>query len=317
MIFIVGVGRSGTSLLQSMFAAHPQVTCLPETSFFRRYVVSGKLESQYSSGDTSSLINSLSNDDFFYRLNLDAKSQIMQSLDSNVSLDLEIYKKIVLTSQSKNTYWFVDKDPRLIEYLPVIAAAFPSAKIINIIRDPRDVLLSKKKAAWSKKGHIWKHVFANRVQLSFSEVWGSTLFGANYIEIIYEDLISSPREQLEGVCESINLPFDDCMLSFGEAAKKLVTEKELSWKKETFGPLLSDNKDKWRGGLTQREICLTELSCGDAFLTGNYIKGGNIKKLSWQDKCWLLTGLSVIFLMDVPYRIFRNFTVNRARKRIV
>jgi len=38
MIFIVGVGRSGTSLLQSMLNAHPEIVSTPETHFLRKYV---------------------------------------------------------------------------------------------------------------------------------------------------------------------------------------------------------------------------------------------------------------------------------------
>ena len=48
-IFIVGVGRSGTSLLQSMFASHPEVKFIPETAFIRRYVLNGELEYQFKS----------------------------------------------------------------------------------------------------------------------------------------------------------------------------------------------------------------------------------------------------------------------------
>ena len=47
-LLIVGVGRSGTSLLQSMLAAHSGIVMMPETSFIRRYLIrdlwSGKLD---------------------------------------------------------------------------------------------------------------------------------------------------------------------------------------------------------------------------------------------------------------------------------
>ena len=42
-LFIVGVGRSGTSLLQSMMAAHSKIVMMPETSFVRRYLVTSLL----------------------------------------------------------------------------------------------------------------------------------------------------------------------------------------------------------------------------------------------------------------------------------
>ena len=194
---------------------------------------------------------------------------------------------------------------------------FPTAKIINIIRDPRDVLLSKKKAAWSQEGHIWKHVFANRVQLKLGRVTGISDFGPNYHEVLYEQLIAAPEEVLSCLCEAIGIVFDNTMLTFGDAARKLVSETEVSWKKETFGPVLSENKEKWRTGLKPREIVLTELCCKQAFQAGNYLRTARSQKLSLFDLFWVLFGVTVIFLLDWPYRLYRNFKVRQACKRII
>ena len=46
----------------------------------------------------------------------------------------------------KNKYWVGDKDPRLTEFLPIVKSLYSMAIVVNIIRDPRDVLVSKKQA---------------------------------------------------------------------------------------------------------------------------------------------------------------------------
>ncbi len=188
--------------------------------------------------------------------------------------------------------------------------------MINIIRDPRDVLVSKKKAAWSRRGHVWKHIFANRVQLKLGVVSGPKVLGPHYHEVIYEELIADPERVLRELCANIGLPFDSAMLDFGDAAKKLVSKEEVSWKKETFGPLLSDNKEKWREGLSAREIVLTELCCRQAFRIGGYQFDSGSKSLSLRDRLWVLAGAAAIMLMDWPYRLYRNYSVKRACKRL-
>ena len=68
-----------------------------------------------------------------------------------------------------------DKDPRCIEFLPLLARHWPAAHVVHVIRDPRAVLASKKKAAWSRHRSVVTHVFANRVQLRAGRCDGQRL----------------------------------------------------------------------------------------------------------------------------------------------
>jgi hypothetical protein len=315
VVFIVGVGRSGTSLLQSMFAAHPAIAYMPETGFFRKYVARGALAKLYRSGGQAAVVQRLVEDESFARSELDAAALVACAISLGGQLDKAVYNQMVEAQRAEGIGWVGDKDPRLIEFLPLVAESFPEAVIVNIIRDPRDVLLSKKKAAWSSRGHVWKHIFANRVQLALGRFWGPYLFGANYHEIVYEELIDSPNVVLSKVCDRMGLPFDDGMLSFGGAAKRLVSDSELSWKKETFGPLLTENKEKWKAELPPREAALTELCCKEALEVGGYRLYNRNHQLSLWNKVWLLAGRVVITLADRPYRLYRDLRVKRACKK--
>lgn len=298
-----------------MLAAHPMVAYLPETAFLRRYVVAGVLASLYAVDGEEAVIRRLFEDESFSRLRLDATQLVRRALEAGGLLDVAIYRKILAIQRQDDCLWVGDKDPRLIEFLPFVAKLFPEATVINIIRDPRDVLLSKKKAAWSCEGHVWKHVFANRVQLKLGRINGPRFF-RDYHEVIYEKLITSPREVLFGLCDRIGLPFDESMLSFGEAARKLVAQSEISWKKETFGPILADEKGKWKNGLSDREIYLTELCCKEAFRVGGYMLDNRNRQLSWLDRLWVFAGAAVICLADWPYRLFRTYRLKQACKRV-
>lgn len=313
-LFVVGVGRSGTSLLQSMFAANPSMVFMPETAFVRRYLATGCLGRLHDKQGKSAVIECLSNDEAFSRSRLDISELDRSVFEPGQSLELSIYRQMIQAHTTTDTSWVGDKDPRMIEFLPLLSSLFSNPTVVHIIRDPRDVLLSKKKAAWSRKGHVWKHIFANRVQLKLGRMSGQRVLGLNYHEVIYEDLISSPHRVLSTLCEEIGLPFHDAMLAFGEAAKKLVSESELSWKKETIGPLLPENKEKWKAGLDDREIVLTEICCQEAFRVGGYRLDDRKPRLSVFDKLWIVSGAAVIFVADWPYRLFRNYRVWRACK---
>lgn len=316
-LFVVGVGRSGTSLLQSMLASNGAVCYLPETSFVRRYLASGLLGKLYARGGLSAVRDQLLDDSLLERLNVDLGTFLSDFDNKNEVSDSHLYLHLAETVCGKEVEWIGDKDPRLIEFLPLISKLAPEASIINVIRDPRDILLSKKKAAWSKSGHVWKHIFANRVQLKMGIEQGLRHFGSNYHEVIYEELIGDPGEVLRKLCEGMGLPFDAKMLQFGDAAKKLIAVDELSWKKETCGPLLSDNKEKWKSGLSAREIKITELCCGQAFKVANYRYNSKVQKLSLIDRIWVLSGTFLIRIMDRPYQLCRKIQVKRACKRMM
>lgn len=281
-LFIVGVGRSGTSLLQSMLAAHSQLSFLPETAFIRKFIVRKKIQSTVIKKGSSFAKELVARDETLSRVDFNFNNFIDSTKDN---IDLECYLAMQGQEMERSgKLRFGDKDPRLIEYLPTVKLCFPDAYIVNIVRDPRDVLSSKKKAAWSAGRSLLFYTFANRVQLKIARLLGRKLFGERYIEIIYEDLISEPEVNLKNLCTKLNLSFEPELLEFGEQAKKLVSDSEISWKKETFGPLLSNNFNKWKKQLNKNEIALTELSCSDAFAIGGYEKSETINELPFVSK---------------------------------
>jgi len=316
LLFIVGVGRSGTSLLQSMFAAHPKVACLPETAFLRRMVSCGILQSVYENQGKQAVVQALEKDEYFCRTGIDADDLIAKALARGGLLDADLYLQMLASYTCGNKIWVGDKDPRAIEYLPLLKTLCPDVHVIHMIRDPRDVLISKKKAYWSRKGHVWKHVFANRVQFRTGRKLGPELFGARYHEVCYEDLLSSPQKVLRELCKKLGIAYDERMLAFGIAAKKLVSEKELSWKKETFGPLLTKNKEKWKTDLPFREIKLSELCCRRSMTRGGYKPDEQRHVSGFWDRLWIQAVRLVIVLATRPYMLYRDLRVKRACRRM-
>ena len=274
MVFVVGVGRSGTSLLQAMLNAHPDICFPPETAFLRRFLGKPILENCFKRGGVEAVMALLKADERVGRLGLGEPQTraIVESADRNAfgrSVYLELLK--AYARHRNKTRFLGDKDPRCIEHIPLIQKLFPAAFLIHILRDPRDVLASKKKAAWSRDRSSYYHLFANKVQFAMGRKQGPRLLGNRYLEVRYEDLIQDPEKALTSICRMLDTPFSSQMLAFSESGKTLVSERELSWKKETLGPLLKQNRNKWKDQLSPWETVLAERLCRQAMATGRYM----------------------------------------------
>ena len=124
-----------------------------------------------------------------------------------------------------------------------LKAAFPSARFIHIIRDPRDYCLSNRKT-WGKS--ILRAAEAWRESVTSACAAGREL-GADYIEVHYEALLDEPEATLRPVCSFLGCPFDPAMLQLSAPSENLGDTKNVA-------RIVTDNKRKYRAELSEREI---------------------------------------------------------------
>jgi len=271
-VVVCGVGRSGTSLLQSMLNAHPGLCLPPETHFFRRYVADAAARRRWERVGTSALQAALDSDEHFARAGIPAAELL--NPETGRGLDTaRVYRRLLQRVATREKAGLVgDKDPRSLDCLAAWKREFPDARIVHMIRDPRDVLLSRTKAEWSAGRPWWAHLLICKEQLRRGRALGRRLYGDAYLEVRYEDLLADPRAELERICKHIELEFDPCMLDFAASAERLVDSSEMSWKKETLGPLLVSNTNKWRTGLSTFQVRLTERISRESFRELGYVQ---------------------------------------------
>ena len=271
-VVICGVGRSGTSLLQSMLNAHPELCFPPETHFFRRYVATARVRRRWERLGATALQAVLDSDEDFLRAGLDAESLLRPESGRGLNTARVFRRLLKRVAARAGKSRVGDKDPRSLDHLAAWKREFPAARVVHVIRDPRDVLLSRTKAAWSAGRPWWAHVMICKEQLRRGRKLGRQLFGEAYLEVRYERLIADPDAVLRRICEHIDVSFDACMLEFGESAKQLVDGREMSWKKETLGPLLSNNMEKWRTELSGFQVRMTERVVRECFHDLGYVE---------------------------------------------
>ncbi|MBI1222779.1 MAG: hypothetical protein GC180_09275 [Bacteroidetes bacterium] len=264
-IFIFGVGRSGTSLLQSMLNAHPDIAFLPETHFFRKYII----KQAFNGLTREEILSLLREDDDFKRAKI-SEVQISDNLpDDELESEMSWFNALAKAYlDEKQKHHLGDKDPRNMDFVSELKHFFPDARVIHLMRDPRDVVLSRTKADWSKSWPFFLHAYIYRAQMPRGRRLGKKYFGEAYLELNYETLIGNAEETLKQICVHVGVDYDPAMLAFSESAKELVSAHEVSWKKETFGPLLTSNTRKWEKEFSDYQIAMIQKVNGFIFKNG-------------------------------------------------
>lgn len=262
LLFITGVGRSGTSLLQSMLNAHPEVNIPPETHFFKRYILPNLLKNQWP--DTSQL----KDDKYLKRLPETSRHQLIRSLSGERG-DLSKAFTSFLAGDGPHAV-IGDKDTEYMRYLPHLKKVYPDSFLLHIKRDPRDVIASRKKAEWSKNRSVEFHAAEYQYYIKKLCREGPELFTRRYFELKYEDLLHHPQNTLQPVLTELGLNFSENMLDFQNNSKNLVAQDEKAWKQNLNKPLLTNNFDKWMQELTEKEVGIIQSGLEDYFRANNY-----------------------------------------------
>jgi len=267
-IFLFGVGRSGTTLLQTIINAHPKMGMLPENHFLLNFYLPtiGKNPTPF---DRDKALK----DEEFCRIPERLRKPLK---DQNFESATKFYYELLKEFAAENKLELAgDKDPEHINYLPHIFKEFPKAKFIHIVRDPRDVILSRKKSDWGKKYPILWHIVEYYHQFSKAEEFGKN--NSQFFQIKYEDLLINPKLSLEKLCGFLNVPFDEAMLNHHQKENNLFSSKEDTWKQNVKKPILKDNFNKWKKNISNKTLKLNEYLLWDLSVFKIYDKNFKTK----------------------------------------
>ena len=217
--FVVGVARSGTTLLRLMLDAHPRMAIPPETHFIPKLVKA--LEEQ--PGDPHEVAFELITThrrwpDF--GLDADELRERFDRIDPLTAGDaMRGFYGLYAEHQGKPRWG--DKSPSYVRRMRRVASALPEAHFIHLVRDGRDAALSQVEVD-----------FGAETVAEAAEQWADGIAKArrqakrvdHYMELRYEDLVAEPEPGLQRVCEFIDLEWDPVMLAYHEGAERRMAE---------------------------------------------------------------------------------------------
>ncbi len=193
IIFIIGLPRSGTTLLEQILAAHSKIS---------------------SGGETNCMTIALSK----YGAEASRLTSLNELTEQRKQLqNIYHHYKHLLNEKYSSTNLIIDKTLNLNHQLGIIQQVFPNAIFIKINRDPKTTAWScfrtffSSGLSWSYDLDNIKHFFQYEDKL-FTH-W-RTLFSDNILEISYEDLIAAPQKVIEQCCIHIGVDFEENMLQF-------------------------------------------------------------------------------------------------------
>lgn len=276
-VFVVGNSRSGTTMLGSMLNQNSKIYRFEELHFFEYKWSPTQMGQEITAEAAKSLLGHL----FFLERENGLFLTDMNSLENyhkDVEHVIEALEGVLTAEDVFKAFLFYETNqqkkqipceqtPKNLYYINEIKQIFPKVKVINMMRDPRDVLLSQKNKWKVKKLGVsvipYKEVIRSWVNYHpfvISKLWNSSV--KQYIKhsnddlvinIKFEDLLSDPKQVVMEICEHIGIAYEDTMLDIPQIGSSTVVSDV---KKRGID---ISRKSGWkRGGLTNEELYICQ-----------------------------------------------------------
>jgi hypothetical protein len=315
VFFIVGRARSGTTWLRGMLNSHPEILCWGEGRFFERNFELRDLEQSRLTNITPNSLSGAILESRRLRAWIEravwAKGKDTdEHLNNLTRLAINYFLAEQLSKTRKRIVG--DKTPFVsAEVFEEIAAIYPEARVIHIIRDGRDATVSLMHHMWSHakdEGGIYdlepeelerRDAYRNGSQVALAESlftserlnslasdWstgvskaiedGPALLGDNYTEVRYEDLLERPVEEVRRLLEFLGADADE------ETVERLVEksgfERESNRKRgqeDSSSRLRRGIAGDWKNVFTGEDKRIFKEVAGDLLIKLGYEKDRN------------------------------------------
>ncbi|MEZ6063489.1 MAG: sulfotransferase [Planctomycetaceae bacterium] len=222
--FVVGVGRSGTTLLRLMLNSHPRLAIPYEGHFIPRYIAeSSRFGALTEKANRRRLLEEILNEPMVRKWDhvWDA-DDLLERSEHNPTLSGIVAALYEQYADAKGKPRWGDKS-EYIDGIPGISRLFPTAKFIHIVRDGRDVANSVLRLPWGPNDLIAAATWWN------DYVWvcrrmGQILGPDRYMEVRFEDLLSDPEAILSEVCLFLGEDFSREMLEYHRRQKSEIPD---------------------------------------------------------------------------------------------
>jgi protein-tyrosine sulfotransferase len=304
MAFILGLGRSGTTLLQGMLDAHPNVVAPPESKFILLLYPRFHHIKKWDEKDIHDFVEALYIDPLFGKLWAIDKVKLLQDMLSiKEYADYAMLCKLVcynMRENKENVTLLTFKVPLYTIFLSKLKKIFPDARFVHLVRDPRDNLYSH-----IKSYNIGDHLFVNQQWVGFNSLVekNKQMQPSKYFTIYYEEMVKEPENILKSLSGFLGITYNSSMLQQklgeykNESEFKMVHESLLS-------PVNTSNVGKWKNKLSPQDIVIAEA------ITGKLAKSKYGYEMNAESNSVRVSKLGIIRSKYV-YLLWKRFTLFR------
>jgi hypothetical protein len=214
-LFVLGVRRSGTTLLRVMLDRSPELA-IPDESYFIPQIADrhrGRIDVEAFLDDLRRLPTLRE-----WGVSLDAIARRLQpgaTLSAGIAAVYEAY------AEARGKRRWGDKTPMYMQHLRLVERLFPDAIYVHLIRDGRDAALSFLSVSPGIMTETWAHPrnaagFACqwRTEVLCARALGRRAGERRYLEVRYEELVAEPEAVLRRICDFAGLRFEPAMLEY-------------------------------------------------------------------------------------------------------
>ncbi|HEU4889401.1 MAG TPA: sulfotransferase [Thermoanaerobaculia bacterium] len=278
MFFIVGRGRSGTTLVSTYLNAVPGIAIAPESLFIMN------LRRVYGSGElTPARLNDFCRDVFLeqrmrnWAFGERELTEYIQARHQRQPIrDYAELCRLVYETQAHYTgvpapVLVGDKNPHYSLFMPVLAELYPDALFIHVVRDPRANVVSYRRV---KFDYSDPGILAGRWNIyNQSILYSAEALGRRYFQIRFEDFVRDPNGTVAALVDFLgfSLPLQNDRPEAGRQVAAHIAEKP--WHPKLGNTLDPGVIDEWREQLRPEHAHIVERACADLMKRFGYETG--------------------------------------------
>lgn len=264
-IWICGHRKSGTTLLSNLFDDHPLIASYGADLklIYAVYDAFDKLEIS----EIKNRIETLFLDDRIETENLNL-SHMVDALNSCLITDkMDIFRLIGKLNELLSNYGRpLFKETSSEMYTNRIMEVTTDTQFLHLVRDPRDNFaaiaagVSKYYANFGEGRFESLASLINRVEIGFKALKLNKILYKEYHIIKFEDLVLQPFESVQTICELLDLPCWDGMLTPTKSGKKYSGN---SHEGKIFNSISTENVNRWQHRISELDAQIIEACCAD------------------------------------------------------
>jgi hypothetical protein len=210
-VVVLGVSRSGTTLLKAMLDAHSRLS-IPSESYF----IPQLWDRHGAHPRRDAFVEDLKRLAKIREWGVDPE-QVRRRLPERPAFPEAVQAIYRVYAEGRGKPRFGDKTPLYMQHLDVLERAFPDARYVHIVRDGRDAALSLLSMTRRPRFNLTRPRGVGDFACAWRrEIRAARRFGRSrpYLELRYEELVAEPEERLREVAAFLGLEYEPGMLEY-------------------------------------------------------------------------------------------------------
>lgn len=256
--FIVGSGRSGSTLLRMILASHSKICIPPETWYIIQLVKELPLTSVLSSIEVKRAIDIITSHYRWPDMGM-TKRDLQASTENMISPNLRDILDIIYNHHLKveSKLRWGDKTPPYVQIIPELSLIYPEARFIHLIRDGHDVAKSFHDLGWHGKS-ICRSTTEWKQAVDKIHLYRNADLDAKIFDVKYEELVESMEHVIKEICTFLNEDFEFRMLSWSSNIDGNLPSREIHIHKKLFRNPRKSDAFRWKNEMSKKDIIVIE-----------------------------------------------------------